>query len=410
MDKKTDLETSVEKVLEALEKASYCQSTILFFKRVYHRLLRAAAIMQIDTFSDALAEYFINDSENRKTGQYCHWRKRIHSSCIRKLREYEEKGYVCWKPCVESKVAKPVTIGFQNIHTEFLEYLQSEGKSRNTVESYRNVSCKFLTFIERLGYTCLNNVPSELIHEFFCELRITWDPGSLRTAASVLRSFFIFAEDGGRLLAVVPNKLLRKREIIPVLTQEEEQAIWDVLKTNAVSSRDKAIMVLSILVGIRAVDIVNLRLDDIDWKCDVISISQSKTNEPLVLPLLPAIGNAIARYILNDRPKTDSLYVFLSSKAPHKPIKDHSSCYAIIRNIFLHAGIRIGNELKGSRLLRHNAASKMLKKGVAIQTISSTLGHVDPNSADIYLTTDEKRLRDCTLTLSVIPMKIGGLD
>jgi len=54
-------------------------------------------------------------------------------------------------------------------------------------------------------------------------------------------------------------------------------------------------------------------------------------------------------------------------------------------------------------------ASKMLKKGVAVQTISLTLGHVNPNSAEIYLTTDEKKLRECALTLSIIPVKVGGL-
>ena len=410
MEKKTALESSVEKVLEALRKAGYCQSTILLFKRVYGRLIKSAAIMQIDTFSDALADYFVNDSANSKTGQYCHLRKRLHSSCIRKLRECEEKGCVGWKPCVESKVDKPVTIGFQNSHAEFLEYLKTERKSKNTVDSYRNISCKFLTFIERFGYTCLGTVPLELIHEFFCELRRTWDSGSLRTAASGLRSFLSFAEDGKRLLAVVPDKLLRKRAIIPILTQEEEQAIWDVLNTDAVSSRDKAIMVLSLLTGLRAVDIVNLKLSDIDWKCDVISISQRKTKEPLVLPLLPAIGNAIARYIVNDRPKTDLPYVFLSYNAPHKPLQEHSSCYAVVRNIFSRAGVRLGNELKGTRLLRHHVASKMLKKGVAVQTISLTLGHTDPDSADIYLTTDEKKLRECALTLSVIPMRIGGLQ
>ena len=409
MEKKTALESSIEKVFKELGKEGYCQSTIHYYQRAYGRLLRSAAIMQADTFSDALADYFVNDSANAKTGQYCHLRKRLHSSCIRKLRECEEKGYIGWKPCVESRVDKPVTIGFQNIHTEFLEYLKAERKSKNTIDSYRNISCKFLTFIERLGYTCLRTVPLKLIHEFFCELRGTWDSGSLRTAAAGLRSFLSFAEDESRLLTAVPEKLLIKREIIPVLTQEEEQAVWDVLKTNAVSSRDRAIMVLSLLTGLRAVDIVNLRLSDIDWKCDIISISQRKTNEPLFLPLLPAIGNAIARYIVNDRLKTDSPYVFLSYKAPHKPLKEHSSCYAVVRNIFSLAGIRLGNELKGTRLLRHHVASKMLRKGVAVQTISSTLGHVNPNSADIYLTTDEKGLRNCALTLSLIPMKVGEL-
>lgn len=409
MEKKTALESSVEKVLEELRKANYCQSTILVYQRAYGRLLRSASIMQTDTFSDALADYFVNDSANTRTGQYCHLRKRLHSSCIRKLRECEEKGYVGWKPWVESKVDKPVSIGFQNIHTEFLEYLKAERKSKNTVESYRNISCKFLTFIERLRYTDLKTVPLRLIPEFFCDLRDTWDSGSLRTAASGLRSFLNFAGDGGRLLAAVPDKLLRKSAIIPVLTQEEEQAVWNVLKTDAVSLRDKAIMVLSLLTGLRAVDIVNLKLSDINWKCDIISISQRKTNEPLALPLLPAIGNAIAGYIVNDRPKTDSPYVFLSYLAPHKPLKEHSNCYAIVKNIFSRAGVRLGNELKGTRLLRHHMASKMLKKGVAVQTISLTLGHINPNSADIYLTTDEKGLRDCALTLSLIPMKVGGL-
>ena len=409
MEKKTALESSVEKVLEALRKAGYCESTILIYQRAYCRLLRSAAIMQTDTFNDALANYFVNDSANVKTGQYCHLRKRLHSSCIRKLRECEEKGYVGWKPWVESKIDKPVTIGFQNIHAEFLEYLRVERKSNNTVDSYRNISCKFLTFIERLGYTCLRTVPQKLIHEFFCELRKTWDAGSLRTAAAGIRSFLRFAEDGDKLLTAVPEKLLRKTTIIPVLTHEEEQAIWSVLKTDAVSSRDTAIMVLALLTGLRSVDILNLKLNDIDWQCDVISINQRKTNEPLVLPLLPAIGNALVRYIVNDRPNTDLPYVFLSCKAPHRPLKEHASSYAVVRNVFSLAGVRLGNELKGTRLLRHHVASKMLHKGVAVQTISLTLGHVNPNSADIYLTTDEKKLRDCALTLSAISMNVGGL-
>ena len=113
---------------------------------------------------------------------------------------------------------------------------------------------------------------------------------------------------------------------------------------------------------------------------------------------------------MNDRPKSDLSYVFLSCNAPHKPLRDHSSCYSVVRNIFSFAGVRPGHELKGTRLLQHHVASKMLRKGVAIQTISLTLGHVNPNSADIYLTTDENKLRDCALTLSVIPMKVGELQ
>ena len=410
MKKEIALENSVENVLEELTNTGYCQSTIHHFKKVYDRLLKYATTMQVDTLTHALAEHFINDSAHTRTGQYCHSRKKLHSSCIRMLREYEEKGYIGWQPRRASKVATPTSVKFQRLHSLFLAHLQEEQKSKNTLDSYRNTSCKFLIFIEQFGYTDLNTVPLEFIQKFFDELRNTWETGSLRTAASGLRSFLRFAEGKSRLLTAVPDKLLRKRIIIPVLTEKEEQAVWDVLQTDAVPLRDKAIMVLAFLTGIRAVDILNLKLGDIDWQGDIVNIIQKKTNKPLVLPLLPAIGNALVRYIINDRPKSDSPYVFLSFNAPHQPLKEHSSCYAIVRKIFAHAGIRSGNELKGTRILRHHVASKMLRKGVAIQTISSTLGHVNPDSTDIYLTTDEENLRECASTLSIIPMKVRELQ
>jgi len=410
MKMKTALESSIANVLEELSKTGYHQSTIHFFKKGYDRLLKSASIMQTDTLTQALAEHFINDSAHTRTGQYCHSRKMLHSSCIRKLREYEERGYVGWQPSKVSNVDKPASTEFQNLHNRFLDYLQEEQKSKNTCDSYRNISCKFLIFIEKLGYTDLKSVPVESIPKFFDELKGTWEAGSFRTAASGIRSFLRFAEDESRLLTAVPGNLLRKRTIIPVLTQEEEQAIWDTLRTDVIFSRDKAIMVLALLTGLRAVDILNLRLCDIDWQGDVMNISQQKTNKPLVLPLLPPIGNALARYILNDRPESASPYVFLSFNAPHRPLKDHSACYAIVRKVFVRAGIRLRKELKGTHLLRHHVASKMLRKGVAIQTISSTLGHARPDSTDIYLTTDEENLRDCASTLSIIPMKVKELQ
>lgn len=409
MEKKTTLEKSIEDVLEELRKAHYYPSTIRIYKRIYDRLLRSAVIMQTGTLSHALAEYFVNDSAHTRTGQYCHSRQCLHSSCIRKLREYEEKGYVDWQPSRESKVDMPTTTEFQDKHTHFLAHLRAEQKSKNTSESYRNISCKFLIFIENLGYTDLKAVPLESIHAFFNDLRNTWEAGSLRTAASGLRSFLNFAEDETRLLTVVPDQLLRKRIIIPVLTQDEEQAVWDVLQTDVVSSRDKAIMTLALLTGLRAADILALRLGDIDWQSDVIRIIQKKTKEPLVLPLLPAMGNALIKYITNDRPASDFQFVFLSCNAPHQPLKEHASCYAIVKKTFSYAGVRLGNELKGTRLLRHHVASKMLRKGVALQTISSTLGHVNPDSTNIYLTTDEEKLRNCASTLALIPMKVEEL-
>ena len=248
-----------------------------------------------------------------------------------------------------------------------------------------------------------------MIHDFFIDIRSIWDAGSVRTAASGLRTFLEYAEVESKLQNSIPVKLPRKRAIIPILTTEEERSVWNLLKTDVISSRDRSIIMLLLLTGLRAVDIVSLKLSDIDWNNETISITQKKTNAPLILPLVPAIGNAMVKYLLQERQKTESPYVFLTSHAPYIPLQGHAGCYAIVRAVFKHAGIRLGTEMKGTRLLRHHVASKMLSNGVAVQTISLTLGHVNPNSADVYLTTDDKVLRECALPLTGITFKVGGL-
>ena len=95
MEKETTLESNVEKVLEALRTAGYCESTILNYQRVYVRLLRSATIMQTDAFNNALADYFVNDSANVKTGQYCHSRKLPAQFLHKKTKRIRGKG-LCW--------------------------------------------------------------------------------------------------------------------------------------------------------------------------------------------------------------------------------------------------------------------------------------------------------------------------
>jgi site-specific recombinase XerD len=409
MEIMTALEISISRVLDALGAAGYCPSTISFFKIAYKRLLKRAAFLHIDKFCESLAESFLSDTTSSRTGAYCRSREEFQGSCIKRLRECEEKGYVGWMPQTARGYEKPTSPEFHSLHADYLKHLRAEQKSTNTIDSYRNIARLFLSFLEQTGRTDLRKVNADSIRDFIIDIGRTWDSGSIRTAASGLRSFLEFAEIGSDLQRAVPVKLPRKISIIPILEPEEELAVWSLLKIDVVTARDCAILVLLLLTGLRAVDIVSLKLSEVDWTNETIRINQKKTSAPLVLPLVPAIGNALARYILQERPKSESPFVFLTSLAPFTPLQGHASCYAIVRAVFRQAGIRLGTELKGTRLLRHHVASKMLKSGVAIQTISSTLGHVNPDSADIYLTTDDKTLRECALPLAGIPFKVRGM-
>ena len=173
----------------------------------------------------------------------------------------------------------------------------------------------------------------------------------------------------------------------------------DYLEDGDLTYRDKAICLLCLETGLRAIDICALKIRDVDWAIDCIHIIQAKTNELLDIPLMPSFGNAITDYLLKERPDSNSPYIFLQKNAPFEPIITHAACWKILHNVFREAEILKEGRICGTRLTRHNAASRMLRKGIPLSTISAMLGHLDPNSVNIYLTTDVVNLAKCTLPL-----------
>ena len=162
-------------------------------------------------------------------------------------------------------------------------------------------------------------------------------------------------------------------------------------------------LLLALRNGLRCVDIVNLKLGDIQWKSNTIEVVQSKTGVPLVLPLLADVGNVIADYILNGRPDSHQPYIFLRTRAPYRKLSGHSACYRISCKLMKEAGIRQGKgNRKGFHCLRHSLAARLLAEETPLPIISSILGHRDKDSTKIYLSTDLEHLRACALSLTGI--------
>lgn len=91
--------------------------------------------------------------------------------------------------------------------------------------------------------------------------------------------------------------------------------------------------------GLRGTDVCSLKLGDIDWDKDFISILQDKTKKALTLPLRASYGNAIYDYILTEHPKDESKYVFLRSLAPYHPSRP-GAIYSILKHMETLAGIK----------------------------------------------------------------------
>ena len=187
----------------------------------------------------------------------------------------------------------------------------------------------------------------------------------------------------------------RSHPVIGVLSDDDQDLVVAACASGAVSARDAAITLLALTTGLRACDIVALRLADVDWRGQTISIVQQKTGNPLTLPLPALVMGRLAGYVLDERPGSADDHVFLRSVAPHVRLADHASVHRVITETFRKAGVTDVNA--GTRFLRHNAASRLLRAAVPLPTISAVLGHASQESTNVYMSVDRERLLDCVL-------------
>jgi integrase len=180
-----------------------------------------------------------------------------------------------------------------------------------------------------------------------------------------------------------------------VLDDQDQAMVVHAGTSGVVCARDAAITLLALTTGLRACDLVGLRLGDIDWRAGTIGIVQQKTGNPLMLPLPPLVSAKLAEYVLDQRPDSDDDHVFLRAKAPHTGLADHASIYQVTATTFRAAGV--SGVKVGTSVLRHSAASRLLRAATPLPTISAVLGHADPNSTNVYLSVDRERLLECVL-------------
>ena len=143
-------------------------------------------------------------------------------------------------------------------------------------------------------------------------------------------------------------------------------------------------------------------MNDIDWDKKLITIIQSKTREPLSLPLPDDAGWAIIDYLKNGRPITDYPNIFVTHNAPYKGSPFKSTLRHNINKALKRAGIPIDKSKHyGWHTLRHSLATNLLQNDVETSTISDILGHSDPQVAKHYLRVDINGLRKCALEVEV---------
>ena len=195
------------------------------------------------------------------------------------------------------------------------------------------------------------------------------------------------------------------RRIIPGYSEEEISGIAQAADTDSIiGKRDFAIILVAYCTGLRGIDIIGIKLSDIDWHNHKVSVVQSKTHTPIVSELNGATLNALADYILDWRPKCDIPEVFLTVKAPYRRLSKGFG--SMIDKYCEKAGVsKIA--FRGFHSLRRSFETVMVSKGVPIETASQMMGHKSITEDKPYLTHDTHQISFVAMDFSDVPITSG---
>ena len=299
---------------------------------------------------------------------------------------------------------------FQSVMDTYRLYEEQRGVKKNrTIYGESSNGASFLYELQCAGISS----PDEITQKSIIAVFLNQD-GTLRRSCSYKKIIAAVFKANvqtnpvlfNRLIAYLPE-LRETRKNIQYLTDEEVAKIKRVLTEphSGLTLRDKAIGTLALIYGLRCCDIAKLKVDEVDFDAEEISICQQKTAAPIVLPLTTSAGNAIYDYAELERPQNSSEFIFLSENRPYGRMTE-GSVGNIASRIMAAAGIRQNaGDRKGFHIFRHRLATDLLGNGVPQPIISKITGHTSPDSLETYLNADFVHLKECALSIERFPLR-----
>lgn len=194
------------------------------------------------------------------------------------------------------------------------------------------------------------------------------------------------------LVAAIPTVPRWRLSALPryILHDDVERVIASCDMTTTRGLRDQAILLLLARLALRAGDVAQLCLADIDWNRSLLMVT-GKSRRKVALPLPQDAGDALLQYIEHARPVVGTDRVFIRSIAPFHPFSDASAVGNVVRDALKRAGVK-NDQLRGAHLLRHSAATNMLRSGASLEAVGALLRHRSPESTAIYAKVDTTML------------------
>lgn len=314
-------------------------------------------------------------------------------------------AWCCFMGWLKDKPAPPLAYATQL--QVWAEFLRSEAHlAEGTVSGYCWWIRIFLQWLQRKRLP-LRRLTLPGIDQFTQHLASrSLSRVSLAKAARVLRRFlrYAFAQEWCRrdISGSVLSPRLFRHEDLPAGPAWPD--VQRIIAANQGSSqrelRDRAILLLLAVYGLRSGEVRGLCLKDVDWDRQILRVRRSKIASVQEYPLTAMMSRILERYLKNGRPETTCPEVFLTLRAPFRPLSG-GAVYDLTQALMERLGI--ASAKRGPHALRHACATYLLNQGFSLKKVGDHLGHRSLSATQIYAKVDLKGLR------AVADFDLGGL-
>lgn len=289
-------------------------------------------------------------------------------------------------------------IPFEKSLDRFVSWMRDErGLTPSTVSQWRG---RVTTFLRWCGNTDrdLGTLRPEDIDAYFVTYGAQrWSRISAGHIACMLRVFLRHAATQGACSGTLADSIRAPRhyalESLPyALSWDDVRRVLATASSDAERDvRDRAILMLLAVYGLRRGEVASLRLDQIDWAAGQLRIWRLKRCQPQVYPLVASVAEALAAYVDIARPTVPYSEIFIRTRAPRIPISS-AALYDIVSDRLRSLDIKAAH--LGPHTLRHACAAKLLSDGLSLKEIGDHLGHRSTSVTMAYTKIDLAALRE----------------
>ncbi len=394
----------IEKMDAHMVSLGYTASTLRHYRQAWNALKNLALSEGATHFSKELGfrllrEHYKIDPYESNLSEY----KSVVRRSVMLLLEFQISGMIAKR---QPKGDYDIPAGFKAAGNQFMDFLRESSLAPGTIYNYRMFIFRATSFFVNhgaLGFESLNNDLINLYMKTFAGFSKAYISANMHS----LSKFLDYAHEQGytdKVFSFPSITVYKDRRVPEYYTADEVSKILSSIdRGNALGKRNYAMVLLGARYGLRISDIISLKLSELDFENNRISITQQKTGKPLTLDILPDVGWALIDYLKNGRPDAECDNVFLRHTHPYKAFTRGETMQYMLRQYALSAGIwKAGTEKHCSfHMLRYSLASDLIQQGVSLTTISGILGHSELNVTTLYARLDVPQLKACALEVPV---------